>query len=277
MPELPEVETVRRGIAPLSCGRRIGRVVVRCRKLRKPIDARLRAKISGKIIRQIRRRAKYLIFELEDDAGESSLAIIAHLGMSGVFYFSDKPPQQKHEHIGLELGGRFLIYRDPRRFGCFVLANTKSAPIESHPLLCKLGVEPLSAAFNGRSFLATLQKRQVSIKTALLDGRIVAGVGNIYASESLHAAGISPNTIAANISAVRAQRLAKAIKDILRRAIRAGGSTIRDYAQPSGEAGFFQMSWKVYGRADMPCACGGTIRKIQQNGRATYYCPKCQR
>ena len=281
MPELPEVETVRRGIAPLSCGRTIGRVVVRCRRLRWPLDSRLREKISGKTLSRIWRRGKYLIFDLSDNLSQNSnggdakkpLSIIAHLGMSGVFYFSDKPPHEKHEHIGLELGGRFLIYKDPRRFGCFILTR---APNE-HPLLRGLGMEPLSDAFNGATLRAALRGRRAPIKTALLDGRVVAGVGNIYASESLHAAAIRPQTAAVSMSTVRTDKLARAIKKILRSALRAGGSTIRDYAQPSGEKGFFQGQWKVYERDGLPCACGGMVKKIQQSGRTTYYCPRCQR
>jgi len=274
MPELPEVETVRRGIMPLAKGRTVEKVIVRCRSLRLPVDVKLAQKIRGKKIMDIRRRGKYLVFDLaggKNRAGDNH--IIAHLGMSGVFYFSDNPPSTKHEHIGLKLGNRFLIYQDPRRFGCFVLCAAPDEP----PLLANLGAEPLSSAFNGKSLHSKLKGKRIPIKTALLDGRVVAGVGNIYASESLFAAKIRPQTAAGSVSKARADALAIEVKKILRRAIRAGGSTIRDYAQPSGEKGYFQMQWKVYGRDNQPCACGGTIRKIVQSNRATYYCPRCQR
>ena len=268
MPELPEVETVCRGIARHATGRIIEQVIVRERRLRLPVDNNLRRRLCGQKIVQVRRRGKYLIFDCADGA------VIAHLGMSGVFYFADSPPHQTHEHIGLKIGGRFLIYKDPRRFGCFVWSS--GAP-ESHALLCALGPEPLSANFNGDTLRRALQNKSVAIKPALLDGRTVAGVGNIYASESLHLAGIRPQTVARKIGALRTERLAAAIKTILRRAIAAGGSTIKDFAQPDNTPGYFQTSWKVYAQAGTKCACGGTVRQIRQSGRTTYYCPRCQR
>ncbi|MGI9306290.1 MAG: bifunctional DNA-formamidopyrimidine glycosylase/DNA-(apurinic or apyrimidinic site) lyase [Gammaproteobacteria bacterium] len=268
MPELPEVETVRRGIAGQLRGKCIDEVIVRCRRLRLPVDKNLRARLVGKTVLRMRRRGKYLIFDL--DGG----AVVAHLGMSGVFYFSKTPPQNKHEHIALQIGGQFLIYHDPRRFGCFVWHA--GAP-DSHPLLRNLGAEPLSAKFNGALLCDAWKGRAAPVKTALLDGRAVAGIGNIYAAESLHLARIRPQTPAGKISAARAEKLAAAIKQILQKALRAGGSTLRNFSHPDGAPGHFQMQWKVYGRAGKPCACGGAIKKITQSGRATYYCPRCQK
>ena len=268
MPELPEVETVRRGVVGHIRNKRLEKVIVRCRTLRLPVDENLPKILTGKTVFNLRRRGKYLIFDL--DGG----AIISHLGMSGVFYFSDSPPQKKHEHIGLLIGGRFLIYHDPRRFGCFVWHP--GAP-ESHPLLRYLGAEPLSAKFCGDVLRGFLRGKKSPIKTVLLDGRIVAGIGNIYAGESLHMAKIRPQTPAGKISAARAAVLAAAIKHILQKALRAGGSTMRDFINPDSAPGYFQTQWKVYGRAGESCACGGRIKKITQSGRATYYCPRCQR
>lgn len=269
MPELPEVETVRRGVAPHIVGHIIEDAIVRERRLRLPVDEDFCKYVRGRRVIELRRRGKYLIFVL--DGG----ALIAHLGMSGGFYFSSSPPDRKvHEHIGMQINGQFLIYKDTRRFGCIVCCD--GAP-DSHALLKKLGPEPLSAAFHGTALRAGLRGRSTPLKTALMDGALVAGIGNIYAAESLHIAGIRPQTLARRLSLVRAEKLAAAIKDVLRRAIRAGGSTIRDFAHPDNAPGYFQMQWKVYGREGVPCACGGVIKKIKQNGRATYYCPRCQK
>ena len=259
---------MRRGIAPQVIGGRIDSVIVRERRLRLPVSANLRARILGRRVLDVRRRGKYLIFDIGGDA------IIAHLGMSGIFYFSSSPPQQKHEHIGLKIGGQFLIYRDPRRFGCFVYGVGAG---ESHPLLQKLGPEPLSAKFTGKVLRSALGHRQTPIKTALLNGAIVAGIGNIYASESLHLARIRPQTAAGTLSVVRAERLAAAIKTTLKKAIAAGGSSMRDFSHPNHEAGYFQTQWRVYERGGGDCNCGGRIVRIVQGGRATYYCPRCQK
>ena len=269
MPELPEVETVRRGIARHVCKKRIDAVVVRRRMLRLPVDKNLPEILTGKTIATLRRRGKYLIFNT--DGGGS---VIAHLGMSGVFYFSDSPPHKKHEHIGLLIGGRFLIYHDPRRFGCFVWHA--GAP-ESHALLCNLGAEPLSEKFNGAALRACMRGKKTPVKTALLDGRTVAGIGNIYANESLHAAKIRPQTPAGSLSAARAELLAAALKTVLRKALRAGGSSMRDFVNPESAPGYFQTQWKVYGREGELCGCGGRIKKTTQSARSTYYCPRCQR
>ena len=268
MPELPEVETVRRAIRPHLVGRRIEDAVVRQHSFRLPAPKNLRRLIVGKHVGETRRRGKYLIVELAEGG-----ALIIHLGMSGSLFFSPSPPREKHEHIGARVGGRFLIYKDPRRFGCFV--HCAGAP-DLHPLLRGLGPEPLSAAFSGAALFRLLQNRKTPIKTALMNSRLIAGVGNIYASESLHLAGVAPQTLAGDIDSERARRLAAAIKKTLRKAIAAGGSTIRDFANADGAPGYFQMQWRVYGRDGERCGCGGVVQKIRQNGRATYYCPECQ-
>ena len=269
MPELPEVETVRRGIAPVLQNAIVEEVVVRERRMRLPVPKNFRQRLKGRRIITIGRRGKYLTFQL-DDGG----AVIAHLGMSGAFYFSETPPREKHEHVGFQINGRFLIYHDPRRFGGFALFEGEP---ENHPLLCEIGPEPLSAKFNGKCLFEALHKRHSPIKTAVMDGKVVAGVGNIYASESLYLAKIRPQTSAARLSVVRMSALAAAIKDVLRRAIRAGGSSMRDFYHPDNSPGYFQTKWKVYGRKGESCQCGGVIRKIVQSNRATYYCPRCQR
>ena len=269
MPELPEVETVRRGVRQRVIGQRIANTIINERRLRAPIDSRFCKQTRGRRINNLRRRGKYLIFDL--DCG----AFIVHLGMSGVLYFSSSPPNRNlHEHVGFKIGDAFLVYKDPRRFGCIVFC--KSDP-DSHPMLNRLGPEPLSAKFNGAMLRANLRGRATPIKSALLDGKVVAGIGNIYASESLHLAKIRPQTPAKQLSAARAEKLAAAIKTVLQNAIRAGGSTIRDFTNASGAPGYFQTQWKVYAREGEKCCCGGTIQKIVQTARATYYCPRCQR
>lgn len=268
VPELPEVEIVRRGIAPVIVGQTIDDVIVRERRLRLPVTPQLRQKTRGQQIREVRRRGKYLLIDLEGSV------LIIHLGMSGTLYFSPKPPTRKHEHIGWKIGDVFLIYNDPRRFGCVVWSS--SAP-ETHPLLCLLGPEPLSPTFDGIVLRQALKNKRTSIKTALLNGHIVVGVGNIYASESLHKASIHPQTPAHRIGNVRSSRLADSIKIILHQAIDAGGSTIRNFTNVEQASGYFQVQWQVYGRGGQPCTCGGTVRQFKQNGRSTYYCPRCQR
>lgn len=269
MPELPEVETVRRGIAPYLESSSIEEVVVRERRMRLPVPKNFRSRLRGRRILSVGRRGKYLIFQLED-----GVAVIAHLGMSGAFYFSPTPPKEKHEHVGIQIDERFLIYRDPRRFGGFALCE--GVP-EEHSLLREMGPEPLSKKFDGKCLHAALCNRSSPIKTAIMDGKVVAGVGNIYASESLHLAKIRPQTSAAKLSVVRMNSLTSAIKDVLRRAIRAGGSSMRDFHHPDNSPGYFQTRWRVYGHEGESCECGGTIRKIVQSNRATYYCPRCQR
>lgn len=268
MPELPEVETVRRGVRPHIVGQRIDNVIIRERRLRVPVNSDFKKRVSGQCISDLRRRGKYLMFDLERGG------LLTHLGMSGVLFFSDSPPNRTmHEHVGLQFKERFLLFKDPRRFGCMIWC---AHPPDSHPLLANLGPEPLSAKFNGKVLQSKLQNKSVAIKSALMDGKTVAGVGNIYAVEALHLAGIRPQTPARRLCAERTRALSSAIKTVLRRAIRAGGSTLRDFAHPDREPGWFQTQWKVYGRKDQQCSCGARIKQIIQNNRSTYYCPNCQ-
>lgn len=269
MPELPEVETVRRGIAPAVRGRCITDVIVRERRFRHPLAADFAERLRGRTIAAVRRRGKYLVLELGDEA------LIIHLGMSGILSLSPQPPLAKHAHVGLLLDdSRYLIYTDPRRFGCLLLT---ASPAVNHPRLRSLGPEPLLAAFTAKRLQQSLAAKSVPIKTALMDGRVVAGIGNIYASEALFAAGIHPQTAAGRLSGKRLARLVTAIKTVLRRAIRAGGSSMRDFVDGDGKPGYFQTQWTVYGRNELPCVCcTAFIRRCRQSGRATYYCPKCQ-
>jgi formamidopyrimidine-DNA glycosylase len=270
MPELPEVEITRRGIAPRIIGHAIRAVVVREPRLRWPVPAAVR-RLAGRTVRSIRRRGKYLLL----DCGDGHL--IVHLGMSGcLLLVARETAPGKHDHLDLMFDGVALRLRDPRRFGSVLW--TKEKP-EAHPLLRHLGVEPLSRAFGGRQLHALARAaRGVSIKQFLMDARRVAGVGNIYASESLFLAGIRPAARASSLSLARCEALERAVKRTLRAAIRAGGSTLRDYVASNGARGEFQSRTWAYGREGLPCRrCGAPIRRIVQGGRATYYCPRCQR
>ncbi|HTQ77343.1 MAG TPA: bifunctional DNA-formamidopyrimidine glycosylase/DNA-(apurinic or apyrimidinic site) lyase [Burkholderiales bacterium] len=269
MPELPEVEVTLRGIAPLLVGKRIASVVVREPRLRWRVPDAVR-KLAGREVRALRRRGKYLLI----DCGGGHL--IVHLGMSGSLRLAAPGSAPgRHDHFDLVLAGRTLRLRDPRRFGAVLW--TEAAP-ETHPLLRHLGVEPLSPALGGGSLHALTRAHRTSIKQFLMDARRVAGVGNIYASESLYLAGIHPRTPARRLSPERCARLARALKRTLRAAIRAGGSTLRDFVGSDGAPGYFQRRAWVYDRAGLPCRrCGTPIRKIVQGQRATYFCPRCQR
>ncbi|MBK8174401.1 MAG: bifunctional DNA-formamidopyrimidine glycosylase/DNA-(apurinic or apyrimidinic site) lyase [Rhodospirillales bacterium] len=279
MPELPEVETVRRGLLPVLVGRRIADVVQRRADLRAPMPERFATRLTGRRVEDIGRRGKYLLFYLD-----SAEVWIAHLGMSGRFCIdrSDVLPPGPHDHLILRTddGGR-IRFNDPRRFGFMDL--TPAAGLDRHPQLATLGPDPLAPAFDAAWLDAKLAGRSMPIKPAILDQRIVAGMGNIYASESLFHAGISPERCAASVVGSCARRLADAIKSVLTDAIAAGGSSLRDYVRPSGELGFFQFQFAVYGRAGEPCpGClceqsqGGGIRKIVQSGRSTFYCGRRQ-
>lgn len=270
MPELPEVETLRRGLATHLCGRTLTDVIVRRRHLREPLPSDIKRRLVGLSVVAVRRRAKYLLLVLPPET------LLAHLGMSGGFTLSPLPPLEKHAHLGFELDdGKFLIYTDPRRFGRITL--TRDDP-KQHPWLKHLGPEPLTAAFCGAMLRATWKNKTMPVKTALMDARQVAGIGNIYAAESLFAAGVHPNTAAGALSAAQTEQLARAVKKVLRRAVRAGGSSMRDFADADGKPGYFQTRWAVYGRAELPCVrCDSHIRRTVQSGRATYYCPKCQK
>jgi formamidopyrimidine-DNA glycosylase len=269
VPELPEVEVTRRGIAPHLAGRRISGVAVREPRLRWPVPQAVR-KLAGRTVRGIRRRGKYLLI----DCGDGHL--IVHLGMSGSLrVLPSGTPAQKHDHFDLVLGDRLLRLRDPRRFGA-VLWTARD--VDAHPLLAHLGLEPLSRALAAARLHALARGQRIAIKQFLMDARRIVGVGNIYAAESLFRAGIHPLTPAKRLSLARCARLARAIKDTLRLAIRAGGSTLRDFVNADGAAGEFQLRTWVYGRAGLPCRrCGTPIRRIVQGARATYFCPRCQK
>jgi len=269
MPELPEVEVTRRGIAPQLVGRTITAVTVREPRLRWRVPAFVR-RLAGREVRAVKRRGKYLLL----DCGDGHL--ILHLGMSGSLRLvAAGAAPGKHDHVDIALGPRVLRLRDPRRFGAVLWTST--AP-EAHPLIRHLGVEPLSAAFDGRHLHALTRGRRTSIKQLLMDGRLLVGVGNIYASESLFLSGISPRRRAGTLSPVRCARLVASVKEVLRAAIRAGGSTLRDFVGGDGASGYFQVQHLVYHRAGGPCRrCGTPIRRLVQGQRATYYCPRCQR
>jgi formamidopyrimidine-DNA glycosylase len=280
MPEMPEVETVRRGLAPVMEGKRIAAFLARRKDLRWKLPADLAAYMTGRRVLRIGRRAKYLIVELDGPR-----ALIVHLGMSGRLFVDADPggPLDPHDHVVIDMeGGRRIVFNDARRFGMIDL-HARDA-VDSHWLLAGLGPEPLSDAFDGAALARSLQGRKTPIKAALLDQRVVAGLGNIYVSEALFEAGISPRRLARAVRGERAERLARAIKAVLARAIAAGGSSLRDYVQPSGELGYFQHQWAVYDKAGQPCpGCdcaprpGRGIRRIVQTGRSTFYCPRRQR
>jgi formamidopyrimidine-DNA glycosylase len=277
MPELPEVETVRRGLAPHLVGQRLARVITRRADLRQPIPPDFAQVLTGRAVEALDRRAKYLVMRMAGGA----VALI-HLGMSGrftVFEAEREAPLGAHDHVVFETGaGARLVYTDPRRFGLMVLGE--AATLNAHPLLRAMGPEPLSDAFNGTALAAALKGRRTPIKAALLDQRVVAGLGNIYVCEALYRARLSPRRSAHTVQGGRAERLAAAIKAVLEDAIAAGGSSLRDYAQATGELGYFQHAFDVYGREGEPCrtpGCAGTVRRLVQAGRSSFFCPACQR
>jgi formamidopyrimidine-DNA glycosylase len=275
MPELPEVETVMRGLDGRLTGRVIARAVLRRPDLRWAIPDGFAAALTGATVLGFRRRGKYMFMRLS-----SGVSVLIHLGMSGRMVID--APFAVHEHLTIETadGGR-IGFVDPRRFGALDLIAT--ADEDTHKLVAGLGPEPLGNGFNGPYLLARLAGKATPIKAALLDQTLVAGIGNIYASEALFRAGISPRRLAGGLGAARVERLVPAIKTTLTEAIAAGGSSLRDYVQPSGELGYFQHAWKVYDRAGSPCetcpgppACDG-IKRLVQTGRASFYCPLRQR
>jgi len=270
MPELPEVETTRRGIAPLIEGRRIDRVLVRDGRLRWPVPAQLNQLLGGQTVRAIERRAKYLIFRT--DCG----SMLVHLGMSGSLRILPAiTPPEKHDHVDWILGPDCLRFRDPRRFGAVLWTDQ---PAERHIRLCNLGPEPLSEDFDGRYLYACGQRRQVTVKQLLMDGSIVVGVGNIYANEALFRAGIRPTRPSHRIALSRYQRLAGQVQAVLREAIAQGGTTLRDFQREDGRPGYFRIQLKVYGRAGEPCLiCETRLRQLRIGQRASVYCPDCQR
>lgn len=270
MPELPEVETTRRGIAPHIEGRRISGLTIRERRLRWPVGPEVERNLEGATITSVGRRAKYLLINTSNGTA------IAHLGMSGSLSIVDQgTPAGVHDHVDVELeDGKALRLRDPRRFGSLHWSDEPLA----HPLLCSLGPEPLGAEFSGGYLRERARGRRVAVKPFIMTPNIVVGVGNIYASESLYRAGIHPKRAAGRVSLERYERLADAIREVLERAIKAGGTTLRDFYGGDGEAGYFQQELEVYGREDEPCkACATPITSIVLGQRATYYCKFCQR
>lgn len=277
MPELPEVETIVRGLAARLAGRRLARLELHREDLRAPIPKGLRRKVEGRRIERVARRAKYILVHLEGGG-----VLLLHLGMSGRLVLvdpGDRSAREAHDHVVIILDdGTRIRFNDPRRFG--ILDFTQENALDRHPLLARLGPEPLGNGFNGESLAKALAGKRLPIKAALLDQQLVAGLGNIYVCESLFEAGISPRRVAATVTGERAERLVDAIRDVLRRAITAGGSSIRDYVQASGELGYFQHHWAVYGREGERCPgcdCAAGIRRIVQSNRSTFYCAKRQR
>ncbi|MFT6090224.1 bifunctional DNA-formamidopyrimidine glycosylase/DNA-(apurinic or apyrimidinic site) lyase [Sulfitobacter sp.] len=283
MPELPEVETVRRGLSPVMEGQVIARADINRPDLRWPFPPDMAARLTGYKVERLRRRSKYILADLS--SGES---LLIHLGMSGRMLISgdplgqfvhDHPSPEKHDHVVLHMAnGARVTFNDPRRFGAMDLLDTKTA--DAHKLLSSIGPEPLGNDFHEAHLVAALHGRNMPIKSALLDQRIVAGLGNIYVCETLYRAGIHPARKAGRISAARVAGLVPIIRQVLEEAIEAGGSTLRDFKQADGELGYFQHSFDVYGREGAPCrseGCDHQISRIVQSGRSSFYCAQCQR
>ncbi|MEO1239306.1 MAG: bifunctional DNA-formamidopyrimidine glycosylase/DNA-(apurinic or apyrimidinic site) lyase [Pseudomonadota bacterium] len=283
MPELPEVETVRRGLEPVLTGQVIADAEVRRPDLRWPFPPHMAERLQGQIVRTVRRRSKYILADLS--SGET---LIIHLGMSGRMlvsgqmrgrFFRTHEAKSLHDHVVIHVGnGARITFNDARRFGAMDLAPTDK--VDEHWLLSKLGPEPLGNDFSEGYLGEALAGRRSPIKAALLDQRVVAGLGNIYVCEALHRSGINPKRHAGRISAPRLGALVPIIRDVLLEAIEAGGSSLRDHRQADGELGYFQHRFLVYDQEGKPCqtpGCGGTVRRIVQSGRSTFYCPTCQR
>lgn len=288
MPELPEVETVRRGLEPVLTGQVIERADIRRPDLRWPFPDKMADRLEGQKIELLRRRSKYLLADLS--GGES---LLIHLGMSGriLIHFGQDisketaqfahqiPALEKHDHVIFALSsGARIVFNDPRRFGAMDLVQTARA--EAHKLLSVLGPEPFSNTFDSHYLAAKLKGKRSPIKIALLNQRIVAGLGNIYVCEALHRAQISPKRRAGHIGRNRLERLVSSIREVLTEAIDAGGSSLKDFRQIDGELGYFQHNFRVYGREGQPCrthACDGTINRVVQSARSTFFCPRCQR
>jgi len=282
MPELPEVETVCRGLRPVLEGAVIQDVAIRQFKLRTPIPSDFREKLVSRKIINVKRRAKYFLIELSDGG-----IIIGHLGMSGrmtIYRPEDyMPPPTRHDHVDFIIkNGHLIRYSDPRRFG--VMTHTNTLQLAEHNLIKNLGPDPLDQEFTGSVLTSRLKGCKTSIKSALMDQRNIAGLGNIYVSESLFRSGISPKRKAKNVRGARAVKLVQAVKAVLIEAIEVGGSSLRDHMQPNGTLGYFQNRFQVYGREGAPCPncyCDplvtGGIKRILQAGRSTFYCPRIQR
>jgi formamidopyrimidine-DNA glycosylase len=271
MPELPEVETTIRGLAPVLEGKRIAMIEARRPDLRRPFPADLRQRMTGARVTRLGRRAKYGL--IETDRGDT---LVFHLGMSGSWRL-DPTALGRHDHLVIETGeGRRLSLHDPRRFGSVDLVRTDALD-RAEPFL-RMGPEPLGDGFDGAYLTRALAGRSAPIKALLLDQRIVAGLGNIYVCDALNLAQVAPGRAGGHIARTRLDRLAESVKAVLRAAIEAGGSSLRDYVQPNGELGYFSSEWRVYGREGKPCPrCDTAIRRRVDSGRSTFYCPKCQR
>ena len=283
MPELPEVETVRRGLEPVMVGQIIKTADVNRPDLRWPFPENMAGRLSGKSVNALRRRSKYLLCDLS--SGET---LIVHLGMSGRMtisghtigdFFHPHPQHQKHDHVVFHMqDGTRVTFNDPRRFGAMDLVATDMC--DTHPLLGKLGPEPFGNDFNEIYLMQSLKNRKTTIKSALLDQRIIAGLGNIYVCEALYRSGISPKRKVENVSKQKIEKLVPTIKAVLDDAIKAGGSSLRDHRQASGELGYFQHNFQVYDREGDVCKtedCKGKINRIVQSGRSTFFCSQCQR
>ncbi len=280
MPELPEVETVKCAIADAALKHRIASVITSGQKMRWEIPRNIAEEITDGVITALRRRGKYILMDIQK--GSDQKTMIVHLGMSGSvrIYPDEKYDRKKHDHLIMTTVGInnrvTMVLNDPRRFGGVQLIRTEEA--ESHPLLKKMGVEPLGNEMNAIMMASAFKEKSTPIKSALLDQHIIAGIGNIYASEALYRAGISPKRLAKNVSLKKLEQLASSIKDVLNDAIAQGGTSLRDHVQPGGEIGYFVQMLDVYGRAGEPCkSCGAGIKEIRQTGRSSFYCSHCQR
>ncbi len=287
MPELPEVETVRRGLEPVLAGRVLAHVEQRRPDLRWPLPACFAKRLTGRRVATVGRRSKYLLIGLEGDEAPDETWLV-HLGMSGRILVANgvvgdfhhaMPAPGPHDHVIVTTDrGETVTYNDARRFGAMDL--WPSERIEAHPLLANLGPEPLGNAFNAAALAAAFRGKRTSVKAALMDQRVVAGLGNIYVCEALNRARIHPARLAGSLSAERVGRLAAAVVATLTDAIAAGGSSLRDYRRTDGELGYFQHTFRVYDREGAPCpaeGCRGTVRRLVQSARSTFYCPRCQR
>lgn len=275
MPELPEVETVMQGLIPVMEGYILREALVRRKDLRAPFPENFAKRLKGRRIERMHRRAKYIIADL--DSAES---LIVHLGMSGrMGVFREGHEPVKHDHVIFVTDAATIAFNDPRRFGMMTLIPTDN--LENAPVFAGLGPEPLSNAFNGPVLAAALSRKRTPVKSALLDQRVVAGLGNIYVCESLFRAGIAPTRLACDVTEAETDALTRAIRAVLKQAISEGGSSLRDarYVRTGGELGYFQNKLKVYDREGQPCArkgCHGKVVRIVQSGRSSFYCPECQ-
>ncbi|MBL6749145.1 MAG: bifunctional DNA-formamidopyrimidine glycosylase/DNA-(apurinic or apyrimidinic site) lyase [Nevskia sp.] len=271
MPELPEVETIRRGIEPHVVGHTIESATVRDPRLRWPVPAAFAEFVRGKRIRAVHRRGKYLVFDLGGDR------LIVHLGMSGRLFLLDPDvPVKRHDHVDLLLSGRLLLrFHDPRRFGAVLPWPEGQA---HHVLLAEMGPEPFAEEFNAAYLHALSRGRSAPVKNFIMDGRVVVGVGNIYASEALFRAGIRPLTAAGRVTLPRYARLVQAIRQVLNLALEHGGTTLRDYRGSDGTSGYFQQELMVYGRDGQPCrVCGAAVKRVVIGQRSSFFCTRCQR